>query len=444
MKDGGLHDAQEQFESHKTSKDFKWNAIGSAAWSLVFPIVTMVSTQIVGVERAGMISMAFVIGLLLMFIGNFGTRAYQASDQREEHTFADYQVSRWLTCGLMLICGWTYATLRGYSGEMMDVTCGVMIYRMVDALADVYEGRLQQVDKLYLAGISQFVRSMSAILLFSLLLLITGSPSIACWSMAIVAALTFGLVTLPLTLMESSKSRGFKGKSVVELLKTTAPLFIAIFLFNLIENMPKIFMEGMLDYNAQLYFNALYFPAQMILIIAQLVYKPLIIKMSAVWQDDAKRRKFDLLLLGILLIIIVITAAMIAIMATIGLPVMSFLYGVDFETFRHLSYVMIITGGITAAIDFVYQVITVMRRQKEVTSLYFVTFLFAIFIPVLLISFEGLSGSILSYLIIEAILFVLLIWEYFRIRRDLARESSIREEAISEARKQLFSDIKKL
>ena len=86
--------------------------------------------------------------------------------------------------------------------------------------------------------------------------------------------------------------------------------------------------------------------------------------------------------------------------------------------------------------------ITVMRRQKDVTSLYFVTLLFAIFIPSLLISFEGLDGAILSYLIIESILFVLLIWEYFRIRRDLSREASIRDEAISEARRQIFSDMR--
>ncbi len=442
MKDGGLSEAEERYESHRTSKDFKWNTLGSASWSLVFPVVTMVSTQIVGVERAGMISMAFVIGLLLMFVGNFGTRAYQASDLNEDHSFIDYQVSRWLTCALMLLCGWGYATLRGYSGEMMDVMNAVIIYRAVDALADVYEGRLQQVDKLYLAGVSQFARSICAIVIFSLLLLITQSPSIACWSMAIVAIATFVCITLPLTMMESTSKSSFNAKSVAQLLKITAPLFIAIFLFNLIESMPKIFMEGMLDYNAQLYFNALYFPAQMILIIGQLVYKPLIIKMASVWQDEAKRRKFDLLLLGILLMITAVTGAMVAIMGTVGIPVMSFLYGIDFEEFRHLAYVMIITGGITTAIDFVYQVITVMRRQRDVTSLYFVTLLFAIFIPSLLISFEGLDGAILSYLIIESILFVLLIWEYFRIRRDLSREASIRDEAISEARRQLFSDMR--
>ena len=96
---------------------------------------------------------------------------------------------------------------------------------------------------------------------------------------------------------------------------------------------------------------------------------------------------------------------------------------------------MIATGGVTCAIDFVYQVITVMRRQRDVTTLYCVTFGFSLFIPTLLIGFEGLNGAILSYLIIESILLVLLVWEYFRIRGDLAREAQIRTETEERVRK---------
>ena len=439
MKGEGLADADEMYGSHQTSRDFIWNSVGTACWSFVFPVVTMVSTQIVGVEQAGMISMAFVIALLLMFVGNFGTRAYQASDIKREHSFMDYQVTRWVTCVVMLVLGWLYCTFRGYSGDMMSITTGVLIYRCVDALADVYEGRLQQVDKLYLAGISQAIRSAAALIFFSIFLLTTKSAVSACWAMAIVAILTLVVVTVPLTLLETEKSHNFSIESVVKLLKITFPLFLALFLFNVVENMPKLVMEGSLSYDAQLYFNALYFPAQCILIVGQLVYKPLIVRMADVWQDDSKRKKFDLFLVVILLVVVAITAAAWFIMATIGIPVMSFFYGIDFEEFRYLSYVMIVTGGVTCAIDFIYQVITVMRRQKDVTTLYLVTFGFSLFIPSLLIGFEGLNGAILSYLIIESILLVLLVWEYFRIRGDLARESQIRKETEEHVRQSFLN-----
>ncbi len=419
IKDDGLSEAQAVYDAHRTTRDFIWNSVGNGSWAIVFPIMTMVSTQLVGVEVAGMISMAYIVGLLLMFVGNFGVRTFQVSDTHMHHSFKDYQANRWVTCIAMLLIGWLYCSARGYSSEMFNISMGIILYKCIDALADVYEGRLQQVDKLYLAGISQTLRSLIALLAFMALLFTTRNAVVASYATAIAAAATFLIVTWPLTLMEAPPSTPFSFASFLELFKSCAPLFVAIFMFNTIENMPKFFMEADLPYDAQLYFNAIYFPAQMILIFSQLVYKPLLLRMAEVWQDESKRMKFNLLLIGIFVVIAVITIAMCLIMAWFGTSLLGFLYGVDFYQFHGLIYLMLLTGGITAAIDFLYQVITIMRRQRDVTTLYLVAFVFAVFVPWMLIHYAQFEGAVLSYVIIEAILFMLLVWEYFRIRRDL-------------------------
>lgn len=423
---GGLSNQEEQYEAHRTSRDFIWNSIGVGAWGMVFPILTMVATQISGVEQAGMLSMAFVTGSLLMILANFGVRTYQISDVEETHSFADYQINRWITCVLMVLVGMAYCWIRGYETEMFYISLGIFLYRMVDGLADVYEGRLQQVDKLYLAGISQTIRSVGALVVFSIALFITRNMMVAAFAIAIVAAATFVLVTYPLTLLETPKSRKVSFKSVLALFKNCAPLFVALFLYAVIDNMPKFVMEGQLSYDNQLYFNALYFPAQGILITAQLVYRPLLVRLAGVWQDESKRKRFNLILIGMLALIIGLTVVNVVVMAWIGIPVMSFLYGIDFEPYRGLSYIMLVTGGVTAAIDFLYQVITIMRRQKDVTTLYIVAFFFSLFVPILLVMFTGLPGAVLSYLIVMTLLFVLLVWEYIRIRADLKRQEEAR------------------
>ena len=421
ISDGGLSGQEEHYAAHRTTRDFIWNTVGVGAWGMVFPLLTMIATQLMGVEQAGMLSMAFITGSLLMILANFGVRTYQISDVEETHSFADYQVNRWITCVLMVLVGVAYCSIRGYESEMFYISIGIYLYRMVDGLADVYEGRLQQVDKLYLAGASQAIRSVLALVVFAIALFVTRNMVVAAFAMAIAAAATFVVVTYPLTLLETPKSRKASPASVLALFKNTAPLFVALFLYAVIDNMPKFVMEGQLSYDNQLYFNALYFPAQGILITAQLVYKPLLVRMAGVWQDAGKRRQFDLIMVGILLVIVGITVANVAVMAWIGVPVMSFLYGVDFEQFRGLMLIMLAAGGVTAAIDFLYQTITVMRRQKDVTTLYLVTFGFSLFVPILLVTFTGLPGAVLSYLIVMSILFVLLVWEYFRIRADLSR-----------------------
>lgn len=428
----GSFDQEEEFASHKTTRDYICNTIGTGAWGMVFPILTIVVTQLCGVEQAGMFSMAFIIGTLLMIIGNYGMRTYQVSDIAESHSFSDYQISRIITCIAMMVVAYVYCGIRGYSEQMFTICMGVCVYKMIDGLADVYEGRLQQKDKLYLAGISQAFRSVVVFVVFSVFLLITRDLGLASLAMAVAAIATFVVLTFPLALLETPKSRRQSTQSIVALFKQCSPAFVALFMYALIDNMPKFVMETALSYDNQLYFNALYFPAQAILLTVGFVYKPLLVRMAQMWADAEKRSRFHLVILAIVALVIALTLVVIFFMGWIGIPIMSFMYGVDFEQFRGLSYIMIAAGGVTAIIDFLYQVITVLRRQKSVMKLYVITFGFSLFVPILLIDFTGLPGAVIGYLIVMTILLVLLVWEYVSICIDLMHHPE-RAEAVAAA-----------
>ena len=418
----GLAEQEAEYASGRTTRDYVWNTVGVGLWGMVFPVLTIVVTQLAGAEQAGMFSLAFVTALLLMFVGNYGVRNFQASDLDEEYSFADYQANRVLTVVIMLVAGITYCKFRGYTDQMWLMSLGVYLYKAVDALADVYEGRLQQVDKLYLAGISQAFRSAAALIGFSLALLITRNVGVSSIVMAVIAALTFVVFTFPLAQLETPKSRSANAKRVIGLLKQCFPLFVALFMYNLIDNMPKFVMEGALSYDNQLYYNALYFPAHAILLTSGFIYKPMLLKMANAWADPAKRKKFDLIIVVMFVIIVAITVVVAGAMGWFGLAIMSFLYGIDFEQYRGLCFVMLAAGGVTAGIEFLYQVITVLRRQRAVTKLYLITFGFSLFVPVLLVNFTGLPGAVIGYLIVMCILLVLLVSEYASIRMDLHRK----------------------
>ena len=364
-KEGSFSDQDEMYASHRTSRDYICNMFGIATWGMVFPVLTVVITQLTNAELAGMFSLAFITATLLMMIGNYGVRTYQVSDIDERHSFADYEVNRFITCALMMFVGVGYCMVRGYGGDMLTISIGVYFYRMIDALADVYEGRLQQQDKFYLAGISQAVRSVLVVLFFSLALLITRNVGVASIVMAVVAALTFVFLTFPLGLIETPKSPRCTFESVVVIFKQCFPLFLAVFLFNLIESMPKFVMEGVLPYDSQLYFNALYFPAQGIMLAIQLVYKPLLVRLTKEWADPSRRKRFDLAFLAMMGVVLAFTGVTAVLMGWIGIPLMSLIYGLDFEPYRGLAYVMVAAGGVTAAVDFLYQVITPSGRRYE-------------------------------------------------------------------------------
>lgn len=425
VSDGDLAGQDEEYASGRTSRDFMWNSIGQGVWGMVFPILTIVVTQLSGVERAGMFSFAFVLANLLFIMGNYGVRTYQVSDLDEFHGFSDYQLNRLVTCVAMLLVGFLACKVLGYEGEMYVMCIGVFAYKAVDALGEVYEGRLQQVDKLYLGGISLTIRSAAAFVVYCLILVVTGDLGISSVAMAIAALATFVLVTLPLTLFETPKAAPPDLRSVGILFKECFPVFLALFLYAVIDNMPKFVMQGaQLPYDNQLYFNALYFPAQAILITVGLIYKPLLVKIANTWADESRRSRFDLIIVAMFAVILVITVVGMLLMAWIGIPVMGFLYGLDFAPYTQLSLIMLAAGGVTAGIDFLYQVITILRRQQVVMSLYLITFGFSLLVLILMTTMMQLEGAVVGYLIVMSILLILLVREYVVQRMKFSRRRS--------------------
>ena len=423
MYHGNLSAREAEYESGETGRDYLWNTLGVGVWGMVFPVLTIVATQLVGTEQAGMFSIAFVTGTLLMILANYGVRTFQVSDIDERASFASYQVNRWITSAVALIAGILYCSLRGYDAAMTALCMGVYVYKVVDGLADVYEGRLQQADKLYLAGISQALRSVAVVAAFTLVLLVTRSTVAAAMGMAAVAVVSFVLLTLPLAVLETERSRPWKLDEATALFRHCFPLFGALFLFNLIESMPKFAMESMLPYSSQLYFNALFFPAQGILLAAGFIYKPQLVRLAGIWADPRRRKRFDLIVLAMLAVIVGLTALTAAFMGWAGIPLMGFMYGVDFEPYRGLAFAMVAAGGVTAAIDFLYAIVTVLRQQGSATRPYLITFGFSLFVPALLVALTGLPGAVAGYLVVMAILLVLLAGEYVRIRRGIAERA---------------------
>ncbi len=413
---GSFSKAEAEYAAGQTKQDYFWNTAGQTVWGAVFPLFTIIVTQLAGVEQAGIFSLAMVVGMLLMILGNYGVRTFQVSDIHENFSFTEYQVNRWLTCFLMLLAGYFFIRVRGFDTSIAQIFMAVFIYKMMDALADVYEGRLQQKDKLYLAGISIGIRSLAVLVVFTVILFITRNVFAASVAMDIAAIASFVIVTFPLSLLETPRSARLSIKRVAGLFKQCFPVFVALFLYNLIDNMPKFVMDGTLPYDNQLYFNALYFPAQMVLLIVGFVYRPMLVTISNAWADRSKRRRFDLFVLAMIALSAVLAIVGILLMGWIGIPIMSFLYGIDFEQFRTLSYIMIAAGGVTGAIDFLYSIITVMRHQRDVTKIYLITMVFAIVVPIMLIHIAELRGAVVGYFIVMCILLALLALEYVRVR----------------------------
>ena len=95
--------------------------------------------------------------------------------------------------------------------------------------------------------------------------------------------------------------------------------------------------------------------------ISTLIYRPQLFKLASLLEtsihNPANKKRFGVIVLAMFGAIAVVTIGTAAFVEFIGIPLNGFLYGVDFEQYRGLARIMVATGGLCAAIDFLYQLI---------------------------------------------------------------------------------------
>ncbi len=274
-----LADQEEEYAAHRTTRDYVWNTVGVGAWGMVFPILTVVVTQLVGVEQAGMFSLAFVTGTLLMILANYGVRTYQVSDVRRgafvlglpgeslDHLRLHGARRRRLLPGTRLRqarcspSAWACTCTRWWTAWPTCTKAGCSRWTSC-----TWRASRRRSARSWCSWRSPSACSSRA----------TWPYRASSWPWP--HSPPFAVFTFPLALFETPKSKRWNFGSIVELFRQCFPLFIALFLYAFIDNMPKFVMEGVLSYDNQLYFNALYFPAQGILLTVGFIYKPLLVR----------------------------------------------------------------------------------------------------------------------------------------------------------------------
>ena len=120
-----------------------------------------------GRMREGIFTFAFTtFGQHMFMMAYFGIRPFQITDTGGKYSFGDYLGLRLLTCGAAVLTGMGYVFLNGYSFEKAAVVFLMVVYKVIDALADAYEAEFQRGGRLYLTGKSNAFRTILSVGVF--------------------------------------------------------------------------------------------------------------------------------------------------------------------------------------------------------------------------------------------------------------------------------------
>lgn len=390
-------------------KAFLWNVIGSTCYSASSFLYLLVITRICGTELAGFYSLSYATAQLLLQVGRYGVRTYQATDLHQKFLFSEYKVSRFITCALMMILGIMYSSFS-FRGEYIVISIFIILLKMIDAVEDIFHGHLQQNYHVEQMGKMLACRNVYSAALFTILLFVTKDLLATCMITAITSLILCLLINTwtcrKYCPASKEHTRDFQLIHVFTLLKTCTPMFVGTFLSLLLYNIPKYAMANVMSDEFQTYYSVLFMPSFVITLMCEFVFKPTITTIAQLWWDN-RIKKFTLYVLRIVVIIFVSALGIIAAGHLLGRTLLEIIYGVDLSPYKVQFIVLLAGGGISAEVYMIYNILIAIRHGNCLLPIYSITAILTILPARAMVINWGIMGAALNYLLSCSILFVL-------------------------------------
>ena len=405
---------------------YVWNAVSATMLAMQSPVILAVMNRTNGTRDAGIFSIAIAVANLMMYVGQYGIRRFQASDINEQFKFDEYHGMRILTCMVLVIASAGYCMFgffaRGYSVEKFTAIFMICMLKFVQAYSDVFHGNMQQKGRFDVAAKATAFRYTMEIIIFCLMLIATHKlvlSAVVCVSCSVVLMV---LISMNAARHYSDTLKpAFRKAAIKGLLIEGFPLFLSMFLNTYVGNAPKYAIDAYLTDDIQAIFSYIFMPAFVVQIVAQFIFNPVITAYARLWIDHRKESfdKFVGRLRKMCIAVLGLTVLGLAVAATIGIPVLSFVFGVDLSEYKRELCIIMLGGGMLAYATYFSTVIAIIRIQKSLIVCYGIVSAMALALSGVFVRNGGIQGAAWFYVLLMAILaFSLLVAMVIRIRQE--------------------------
>lgn len=390
------------------SESLFWSIVSNTSNSVISVLLLWSVTRINGPLDAGVFSLGFSTAQMMLAIGNYGMRNFQASDVTDKYTQSTYFASRILTSIMMIAFTWVFVFCKGYDFEKSSIILLLCIMKVMDAVVDVFGGYYQRMGRLDLAGKVLFTHVFIYSLIFIMMLFITKNMYVALVSSIVVAAVLLVWMVYTINLVLPLVKLNFKWKNVSNLLVECFPLSIGAFMIIYLGNAPKYAIDSYMTSVTQAYYNYLFMPCFVINLFVSFALQPLLVKLSLLW-NQLEHKEFKKICLVIYGCTVGITLFVVLCGRYLGCFLLSFFYGVNLSGYRNELTILLVGGGMFALAVVSQTILTIMRHQySTLIGFTFSSVLITIVSP-MLVKINGISGAAWSYTICSAVLFVIFI-----------------------------------
>lgn len=399
-----------------------WFTMGTACFALATLVMTIVISRLLGETQAGMFSVGLSIAQWLVTIAYFEIRTFQVTDVRNEYSFKYYLTLRIVMCIITFLASIVYVVFNNYDIQKVIIILLVCLYKISDSIADTFEGEFQKEDRIDISGKSEFYRVFFSILVLIIAVAVSKNLILSLIIMNVVAYGMIVLLDISIAVKRVSVRITGDMKRLWELVKMCIPLAVSTFLSTYIINSSKLSVDRVLGDEAQLYYTAVFMPNMVINLFSGIIFKPMQTAMAVNYYEK-KYKNFWHIISKMILIITGFTFVCEVGAYILGIPVLSWLYGVNLKKYKLTLLLLLLCGGINAVNIIFYYVLAIMRKQKYMTILYIIVCLVSFLIMDTMTVRMGLTGAALGYLILVSLLAaLLLVYIIIQTRRNTKNE----------------------
>lgn len=378
---------------------FLWNMLGSMLVAFQSVIMLMILTRVLGLVDAGIFTIAFANANLFMNIGKYGMRNFQVSDVKKQFSFSEYKASRMISVIAMLLVSilytWYAAVTNHYSPEKTQIIIWMCLFKVVDAVEDIYHGYYQQENRLDVASKCLALRMLITIFAFGIGLIVFKNQLLTLILSTILTTILFVLFT-KWTIGEFKKPlQKADKKKVFLLLKLCFPLFAGAFLSFYIGNAPKYAIDANLSDTLQACYGFIAMPVFVIGLLNSFIFNPMLYKMTVLW-NEGKTKSFVIQTVIQSGLVAVITIICIGGAYLLGIPVLSWLYNTDLAPYKTELLILLLGGGFLGLSGLLNAFITIIRYQKRIMWGYaFIAVLAFLFSNKIVAEYEMIGAAVL-------------------------------------------------
>ena len=402
---------------NKTERSgFIWNLIGSTVYSVVNMLLGTMAVRVLGGTLGGIFFFAFsTVGQHIYTVAYFCMRPLHIMDITRKYSFGDYRHFRFLTGAAALAIAVIFAVLySGMSYKTMIIVV-LAVYKILDAVADVYESEYQRDGRLDLTGKSITIRTVFAAACFMTVMLLTRNLLLSCLTavgaiLISIAVYCSGALRRSFDNVDYSEHKG----TSKELFGMSWWLFAASFIDLYIFAASKYAVDAFMGSEVSAYYSTIFVPTSAILLMSNFVIRPVLTRLSEYYEnndsDSIKRtfRNLSLMILGLTLFGMLFSWFF-------GIQILSLLVGseagAELKNYRTALVIIIAGGGMYAMLTLVYYIVIILKKQKALFIVYAAAVVPAFALSLLFVKNWGVNGGAVSYLIsisgITAALFVI-------------------------------------